>query len=455
MRKLSPVAVRIAAGYAAAGGLWILVSDLVLEHSGVMPVWGQILSGWLFVAVSTGLVAALVHRAWTREQRLERELEETHRMEALGRLAGGIAQDFGDVLVAIEEFARRARSRLGEGELREEDLGRVIAAGERASSLLRQLLVFSRSAAEPERTECDVTATVRELESVVAALVEERVALFVRTPRQPLRVAARRSEIERIVLNLATNASDAMPGGGSLEIAVQALEVQSARRIGGSSLGPGPYVVLSVSDSGFGMDAAVRRHLFEPFFTTKVRGTGLGLSTVYALTRQRGGGIEVHSEPGTGTRFNLYLPRLERAAAGVPADAASPADKPVAEGRPARVGTVLLAEGDRDVRRLARTTLEESGWRVVEARDGLEALEIVRSGRPVDLLVADVVLPGAGGRAVAEELRARSPDAAALLITETRAETGGDEEGWLGRRFTPTELIEAVAGVLRAGGGSE
>ena len=347
----------------------------------------------------------------TERRRLEEQFRQTQRMEAVGQLAGGVAHDFNNLLTVITGYCELLLHSLTDRipELRR--VQEIHRAAARAASLTRQLLAFShKQVLEPRVLNLD--EVVQGMVPMLSRLLGEQVTL--NAPRALLlgHVRADPGQIEQIVMNLAINARDAMPGGGALTIALADVELQAAVRGADTGLRSGPHVMLAVSDTGCGMDAATRARIFEPFFTTKEvgKGTGLGLATVYGIVQQSDGAIQVESEPGRGATFRIYLPRVESAATGVPAAALVAA----APGRE----TVLVVEDERAVRLLEAEVLTAQGYRVLVAGDAQEALALEeRCQEPIALLVTDVVMPGRSGRELAQEFLRRRPETRVLYVS--------------------------------------
>jgi PAS domain S-box-containing protein len=361
-----------------------------------------------FEATGTNLlhdpdVRAIVinHKDITERVRLEQQFLQAQKMEAVGRLAGGIAHDFNNLLTVINSYAAMLLEDLGEGAPSAPSVRAILDAGERAAGLTQQLLAFGRKQIAAPRL-LDLNAVVRGLGRMLRRLIGEDIVLGEDLQPDLGRVRADPTQLQQVVLNLAVNARDAMPRGGRLSVATG--EVQSDEG--------GRWVTLAVTDTGCGMTEEVKAHLFEPFFTTKApgKGTGLGLSTVYGIVKQSGGHIEVESQPGAGTTFRIYLPRAEG-----PAEAEGPAASQVV---PRGHETVLLAEDEQAVRALARQVLLSGGYAVLEAGDGAQALWLAERHRgPIDLLVTDVVMPGLGGRGLAERLGAARPGLKVLYLS--------------------------------------
>jgi CheY-like chemotaxis protein len=319
-------------------------------------------------------------------------------MEAVGQLAGGIAHDFNNLLTAIIGNAEFLRDDLPVGDPRQADLQEILDASSGAAGLTRQLLAFSRKQVLEPRV-IAVAELVTGIERMLRRLLGEHIDLVKRLDHDTGNVRADPGQIEQVLVNLAVNAADAMPDGGTLILETENVELDGDYTAQHAGVEPGPHVLLAVSDSGVGMSDEVKERLFEPFFTTKEpgRGTGLGLATVYGIVKQSGGSIWVYSEPGEGSTFKIYLPRvLDR-------EAEPPAPKIPVGARGTE--TVLLVEDDRLVRRLSRRALESRGYTVLEADGPSAALALAseHSGT-IAALVTDVVMPGMSGRALAERM---------------------------------------------------
>ncbi len=387
----------------------------------------------------------------TEKQTLEAQLRQAQKMEAVGRLAGGIAHDFNNLLTAILSYADFLLVSLGADHPAREDAEEVRRAALKAADLTRQLLAFSRRQVLQPRL-LDLNAIVGEMEKLLRRLIGEDVTLRTALAGNLGVVRADPSQIEQVIVNLAVNARDAMPGGGTLTLETGNADAAQVRGHGTVAVESGPYVVLRISDTGEGMDAGTRARLFEPFFTTKEqgRGTGLGLATVYGIVKQSGGYIWVESERGHGTTFTIYLPRADAAAAVPVQQAAGPQ---VSAGEE----TILLVEDDEAVRDLCRRTLAAQGYRVLEAENGAEALRVAAAHRgPLDLLLTDVVMPGMNGRELAEALATTRPDTAWLFVSgyteDSAVRRGAEVSGltFLQKPFSPTTLLGRVRDVLDA-----
>jgi signal transduction histidine kinase/CheY-like chemotaxis protein len=345
-------------------------------------------------------------------QQLEEQLRQSQKMEALGRLAGGVAHDFNNLLTIIRGHSDLLLDRLDVSDVSYKSGEQIHKATDRASALTRQLLVFSRRQVLQPKV-LNLNLLVTEMDKLLQRLVREDVE-FVFLPGAHLRsVKADPGQIEQVLMNLTVNACDAMPQGGKLTIETRNVDVDEAFAVSRPGLMQGPYVVLSATDTGHGMDAKIQARIFEPFFTTKDigKGTGLGLSTIYGIVKQSGGFIWVESAPGTGSRFEVYLPY-------VPAK-----DDPVAQRSPSfpaapEALTILVVEDDTAVRDLACRFLDTAGFRVLAAKDGLEALEIAKEAGPsISALLTDVVMPRMRGPELAARLCQVRPDLRVIFMS--------------------------------------
>jgi two-component system cell cycle sensor histidine kinase/response regulator CckA len=387
----------------------------------------------------------------TEKRILERQLQMSAKMEAVGRLSGGIAHDFNNLLGVIIGYGAVLKRRLGPGNPLFEHAEEIEKAGERAASLTRQLLAFSRQQILTP-TVLNLNALVTDMEKMLPRLIGEDIAVSTTLSDALGMVKADRSQVEQILMNLAVNARDAMPEGGKLiiETANKEFDAQYVRQHAGAKLGH--YVMLSVTDTGMGMDSETQAHIFEPFFTTKElgKGTGLGLATVYGVVKQSDGYIWVDSAPGKGASFKVFLPQTVEGAA-------HPADAPNGVENLSRTETILLAEDSEPLRKLAKSFLEAHGFTVLSACDGADAMRIAEShaGR-VHLLVTDVIMPGINGRVLAERLLARDRGIKVLYMSGYTdsfiAGHGVLEKGsfLLNKPFTEEGLIQKVLEVLGA-----
>jgi PAS domain S-box-containing protein len=340
------------------------------------------------------------------------QLRQSQKMEAVGRLAGGIAHDFSNVLTVIMGACERLQDRVGSVPGAAADIESVLRNSERAASLTRQLLAFSRQqtlAPQP----LDVNVLVRKATHLLKRLIGEHIELAIDVPHQVMAVEADPTQLEQVLMNLAINARDAMPDGGSLRITVKTAKVDTPFARSHPPMVAGDFVLLEVTDTGTGMTPETKARCFEPFFTTKAptQGTGLGLSTVYGIVKQSGGYIWIESEPGRGTTFCIFLPPTS----AKPVQTEQP--KPTAQ-TPVKAATILLAEDEDDVRTLLCELLESHGHRVLEANSPAQAVVVSGAYRGnIDLLLTDVVMPGGTGRDLARLLLAKRPDIKVLYIS--------------------------------------
>jgi CheY-like chemotaxis protein len=361
-------------------------------------------------------------------------------METVGRLAGGIAHDMNNLLTAIIGHASLAGAETAEPSVAQ-SVAIIKQAAERAAGLTQQLLAFSRrQVLQP--TVVDVNRVVKDVEPILSRLISEQIEVVVATTPGAGSVLVDRTQLEQVVLNLTVNARDAMAGGGRLVLSTNTAVVD--RDPPHVDMTPGPYVVLSVADTGIGMDEATQAKIFEPFFTTKPvgQGTGLGLSTVYGIVRQSGGHILVYSEPGLGTTFRIYLPRVE----------GDPLDEPASLAITGRShGRVLLVEDEGVLRALALRVLERDGFEVLVAATPDEALALAAGATTIDLVLSDVIMPGLTGVALAGRLREARPGLPVVLMSgyaEDVADAHSVAQAFLAKPFTPETMIQAVRRVL-------
>lgn len=351
----------------------------------------------------------------TERRALEQQLRQSQKMEAVGRLAGGIAHDFNNLLMVISGYSEFLLERLaGQAELRA-PAQEIASAAERASSLTRQLLAFSRKQMLAPKT-VYLNSIVTENLKMLTRMIGEDIDLVMHPSENLWPVRADAGQIEQVIMNLAVNARDAMPSGGKLTIETENVTLDEEYARLHAPLRPGDYVMLALSDTGAGMDIETQSHIFEPFFTTKgPKGTGLGLSTVYGIVKQSGGYIWVQSEVAKGTTFRIYLPRIF--ATGEPA---IPQAAAVEEVRAVEPGTetILLAEDEANLRYLARQFLEKQGYKVIEAADGAVAMQIaVAHEGVIHLLLTDVIMPGMNGRELAQRISEIRPNMKVLYMS--------------------------------------
>ena len=381
----------------------------------------------------------------------EKQFRQSQKMEAVGRLAGGIAHDFNNLLTVIMGYSQVLLTELGPQHPLRGKIEETLKAGERAATLIRQLLTFSsKQSLDPKVLSLNTAVT--SLESLLRRLIGEDIQLVSQLDPTNGRLRADQAQLEQILVNLVVNARDAMPKGGTLTIETAQVELTRSPVYHLTPLPPGPYVRLAVSDTGCGMDRKTQSHIFEPFFTTKGegKGSGLGLSTVFGIVTQCGGAIDVTSRVGHGTRFDLYFPSIE-------SDILTTAPtQPL--GQPQRgTETILLVEDEPSVRTLVRDELRKLGYRVVEAKNGVEAcLLATQQTGSLQLLLTDVVMPGMGGRELAQHLSVIKPDLRTLFISGYMDDIGimaGQEDGtssFLQKPFTPEVLARAVRNLLDA-----
>ena len=350
----------------------------------------------------------------TERRALEQQLRQSQKMEAVGRLAGGIAHDFNNLLMVISGYSEFLLDRLGPEPALRGPAQEIASAAGRATSLTRQLLAFSRKQMLAPKV-LDLNGVVTENLKMLTRVIGEDIDL-VMVPAAGLgAVRADAGQMEQVIMNLAVNARDAMPSGGKLTIETSNVSLDDDYARVHAPLRSGDYVMLAISDTGLGMDSETQSHIFEPFFTTKgLKGTGLGLSTVYGIVKQSGGYIWVYSEPGKGTTFKIYLPRVAEKAES-PAQVASTAESVAAE---PGTETILLVEDETNLRYLARQFLEKQGYRVIEAADGAIAMQIaVAHEGMIHLLLTDVIMPGMNGRELAQRVSEIRPNTKVLYMS--------------------------------------
>lgn len=400
-------------------------------------------------------VAAIVnnYRDVTDRRMLEEQVILAQKMEAIGRLAGGVAHDFNNILTAIGGYTDLLLADLPPDDQRRRDVEEIHQAAQRAASLTRQLLAFSRRQVLQPKV-INLNSLVPDIEKMLRRLIGEDI-LFATVLHPRLgNVRADPGQLEQVIVNLVVNARDAMPKGGRITIETRNVELDESYAADHPGVTPGRYVMLAVTDTGVGMDDETKARIFEPFFTTKVRGkgTGLGLATVYGIVQQTGGHIWPYSEPGKGTTMRVYLPRVDE-----PADPLErPGEAPLELLRGSE--TILLVEDEVPVRSVTRQLLERNGYTVLEAADGPAALALIdggSGGRHIDLLLTDVIMPGMSGRELAVELRARRPDLRVLYMSgytdDAVVRHGMLEPGlaYLEKPFRPATLLRKVREVLQ------
>jgi PAS domain S-box-containing protein len=422
------IQVTVRARHAGGDWLWMEISSSILDQQG-----------------STLHVA----RDITERKRLEAQLLQSQKMETVGRLAGGIAHDFNNLLTAITGYADLALEDLPPTSPVRSDIEDLRKAADRAANLTRQLLAFARKQKIEPRV-MDLNQLISDMHGFIRRLIGEHIELSILPAADLGSVRVDINQIEQVVVNLVINARDAMPQGGRLEIATANVVLDGHYAGDHIDIATGRYVLLTVGDTGVGMDAEVQEHLFEPFYTTKGpgKGTGLGLATCYGIIKQHGGYILSYSEVGRGTLMKVYLPCVDAPLDPLPAVEAHP--------NPRGDETILLAEDEPAVRDLAVRVLRSQGYTVLDASDGIEALQFVAQ-QPVaqiDLLITDVVMPRMGGAALAERLIAMRPSIKVLFTSgytqDSMLYTGQLALGthFLHKPFSPTELAQKVRGIL-------
>jgi signal transduction histidine kinase len=379
-------------------------------------------------------LALYKHGAERQRRNLEQQLRRAEKLDAIGQLAGGIAHDFNNVLMAILTNCRSLSAQLPSGERPHRQVAAIQSAAERAAGMTRRLLAFARGD-QDEPVALDIAAHIHRMSALLVDLISDSISVVISLAPGLHAVLGRSSEIEQVIMNLVVNARDAMPHGGTVTI--------TARNVPESD-----EVLLTVTDTGEGMDAATRNRIFEPFFTTKApgSGTGLGLATVYAVVSRSRGRIDVTSERGAGTTFSIWLP----ATRAVPAEPIVRPDEPVA----ALAGTIVVVEDDEQVRVAICDVLKDAGLQVIEACDGVEALQVCRrhSG-PIDVVLSDVVMPRLGGAELARSLAVDAPSTKVIYMSgyAHRGTPGGrtrDLGSVLQKPFTPGQLLDRIRDAL-------
>lgn len=412
---------------------------LFTEESAISPVrdtTGKIIS---YVAVKRDI---------THEIQLQRQLQQAQRMEAVGKLAGGVAHDFNNLLQAIHGYTELVLFDLAADDPARHPLEQVIGAAERATSLTRQLLAFSRGQVT-DPTFLDINALVSNLLNLLQRIIGENIRMDLIPGHRLRTVRADRGQIEQVLVNLCVNARDAMPQGGTITIKTENVVLDRTYCETHAWAKAGRYVILSVSDTGIGMDRSTLERVFEPFFTTKEvgKGTGLGLAVVYGIVTQHEGIIHTYSEPGAGSTFTVYLPAVEREASAVEATV----EEPLKGGNE----TILVAEDDDSVRNLAERILTSAGYTVIVTRDGEEAVcAFERHANDIDLVVLDVIMPALGGRCVLQRLRQIRPGLRALFASgyaETRLQLDAESAErmhFIQKPYKQSQLLRKIRELL-------
>lgn len=354
-----------------------------------------------------------VDRNITEKKHLEEKLLHAQKLEAVGRLAGGIAHDFNNILTAVIGYGSLIRSNLSADDHNRRFIEHVLSASEKAASLTRSLLIFSRKQLINLKPS-SINDIIRNIEKILNRLIGEDIEMRIEMSSENLMIMADSGQIEQVFMNLATNARDAMPNGGFLKIRTESIFISEQYIKERISPKPGAYVCISVTDTGTGMDEQTRLNIFEPFFTTKEagKGTGLGLAVSYGIITQHGGAINVYSEPGEGTIFKIYLPLISSA------EYVERSQEQPAVIFTKGTETILLAEDNIEVRELIKTLLEGAGYTVITAADGEDALEKFKSNaKNIDIIITDVVMPKKNGKDVHDEIKKLQPDIKTLFMS--------------------------------------
>jgi two-component system cell cycle sensor histidine kinase/response regulator CckA len=438
-------AINVALPAAARDGFWTGETALRHRDGTEVPASQVILAH--FSATNQLEYFSTIIRDLSEYKRLQEQFLHAQKMEAVGRLAGGVAHDFNNMLTVVRGYGESLLSTLPAGTPEHAAAREIARAATMAAALTRQLLAFSRRE-DYLPVQVNLNQVLNYLDRMLRRVMPETVALETRPAAEARLIRADAAQLGQVIMNLAINARDAMPDGGKLVIETANADVSESASHGTGAQAPGPYTLLRVSDTGTGMSPEVKARIFDPFFTTKPKGqgSGLGLATVFGIVKQCGGFIEVASEPGRGSTFTVFLPSVvpEGAAAAAPATSSS------------HVGDViLLAEGETKIRVLARTILHKAGYRVLEARDAAEALHhSAQHSGPLHLLLGDIALPGMGGVALARELSRQRPDLKVLLTARRPDEMATPPEEWardiarLQKPYDPDLLVRAVEAIL-------
>ncbi len=398
-------------------------------------------------------VRLVVAQDISERRQLEGQLRQAQKMEAVGRLAGGVAHDFNNLLMVIKGHTELLLNALDPAEAITRKIEQIDRSADRATALTRQLLAFSRmQVLQPQII--NLNTIIEEMGKLLPRLIGEDIELLIRTDDDLGTVRADASQMEQVIMNLAVNARDAMPNGGKLVIETANAELDHGYMATHPLMKVGPYIQLVVTDSGTGMDAETQAHIFEPFFTTKAKGkgTGLGLAMVYGIVKQSGGFIWVYSEVGKGTSFKIYLPRLDQVEDQV-VTMQSTGELPMG------TETVLLTEDEQDVRDIARQFLESGGYRVIEAKDGAEAIQLAAQHRgKIQLLVTDMVMPGMTGQELAVQLQSEHPGLGVVFMSgysehaATEMANADPSVRLLTKPFSRAAILRTVGEILRGVG---
>ena len=387
----------------------------------------------------------------TERKKLEHQLRQSQKMEAVGTLAGGIAHDFNNIITAIVGYGSILKMKLADNPPLLRYIEQILASTERGTNLTQSLLAFSRKQLIKPRP-VNLNTLVRNTENLLSRLIGEDIELATNLTDADLYIMADGTQIEQVLINLATNARDAMPDGGYLSITTEFAEAQKGSSGMGDFLAPGRYALISVSDTGEGMDEKTRQRIFEPFFTTKEfgKGTGLGLAIVYGIIKQHNGEISVYSEPGKGTSYRIYLPLITPGGEEIEPAGTAPLPRGGTE-------TLLLAEDELEVRKSTKEFLEQFGYRVITAKDGNDAVEKYLAAQDeIRLIILDVIMPKKNGKEVFEEIRKITPDIRAIFTSGYTADIirrkGALDAGlnFLAKPVPPYELLDKIRKVLDA-----
>jgi signal transduction histidine kinase/ActR/RegA family two-component response regulator len=384
----------------------------------------------------------------------EEQLRQAQKLEAVGQLAGGVAHDFNNILTVISGYSDILLKRIPESDLNRSKVEEIKLAAQRASSLTRQLLAFSRKQVLQPRL-FNLNTLVTDIGNMLRRLIGEDIELVISLTADVAQINADPGQLEQVLMNLVVNARDAMPNGGRITVETTIVEVDRAYAEQHVAVQPGSYVMLAVSDSGSGMDSETMKHIFEPFYTTKDqgKGTGLGLSTVYGIVKQSGGNIWFYSEPGQGTVFKIFLPSAVNAQQPLIPD--SDVESPIAKGG---TETILVVEDEPQIRQMACEFLSESGYKLLVAANGVEALRILKEeSAAIDLILTDVVMPEMNGRELAEHVAVARPGAKVLYMSgytnDAIVRHGVLDSGtWFVQKpFSPDALARKIREVLDSG----
>ncbi len=390
-----------------------------------------------------GVIAVL--RNTTRRRQMQDQLTQSQKMEAIGRLAGGVAGDFNNLLTVITGFGELLTSEMAAGNPLRHFAEEILIAAERAAVLTRHLLAFGKGQAIPAEPH-ELNALVRGMETMLGRVLGPTIQLIVLPNPHDSLAKTEPGQLEQVLANLAMNARDAMPSGGKFVIEISDAEIRPDTPGRLPDLTPGSYVMLTVSDNGVGMDSDTRARLFEPFFTTKRTGqaTGLGLSIVYGIVKQHGGHISVYSQLGSGTIFEIYFPKLKEVREAVTAKKRGPRGSE----------TILIADDEESVRKLVYTVLVQSGYSVLEAKDGKEALDLFEKNRDrVDMVLTDIVMPQMTGYQLGRQIERLDPAKKIIFMSgyrESQAEDFDRSRPFLNKPFTPEVLLKQVRDTLDA-----